>query len=217
MDKAALDTLELWATNETTFESLLKQARHAVEEHTIEFAAQKLVDFYVEKAVPVLLAAEAIHKLVTTREELADLSTELGEEEALTGLFAEPLKLSTAGLGGVDAGEFDKRFLEAIVGTEGLFRRYGLKSDALRKIRAIHHEDVTVRVLEVSYCKEHLVCGPGESTPGIEPFLYFDFRAVVPRTEPGGARTVFTDQLVLPYDAFFFDLLQFNGQGPPRS
>jgi hypothetical protein len=210
----ALDTLELWAQNEKNFESILKRPVDAFAEHELISAIKGIAEFYAEKAVPILLAAEAIHKVLTTPAEYADLSTELGQEEALTALFVDPLSLATAGLGGVDAGELDQRFLDAIAGKDGMLRRWGLESAKLRQARQL--ENMRLRIVEVSYCKLRVKCGPGDSTPGVEPFVYLDFRADAPSSIQGGAKHIFSDTFVLPYDAVFFDLLQFDGKGPPR-
>lgn len=210
----ALDTLELWAKNDKNFESILRQPVNAFAEHELENAIKAIAEFYAtEAALPVVLALEAGHKLLTAPGEYADLSTELGQEEAFTALFANPLGLATAGLGGVDAGELDQRFLDTIAGKDGMLRRWGLVSDKIRG--PVLAETMKLSISEVSYCGVRENCGPGDSTPGIEPFLFFDFRAGVPSSQPTGERTIFTDQFVLPYDASFYDLLQFNGKGPP--
>ena len=216
LDHEALDVLETWATHDANFATIGDQLRNATAEHALSSAIKAIAEFYAERAVPVLLAAEALHKVLTTPGEYADLSTTLGQEEALTALFLNPLGLATAGLGAVDAGELDPRFLEFIAGKHGLLRRLGETSDKLRSRVPILTEVMHLRVVEVSYCKQGEKCGPGDSTPGVEPFLYFDFKVDAPASRFAGEQKVLDEQFVLPYDAEYFDLLQFNGKGPPR-
>ncbi len=189
-----MDTLELWAKNEKNFESILKRPADAFAEHELTSAIKGIAEFYAETAVPILLAAEAIHKVLTTHAEYADLSTELGQEEALTAEFVDPLSLATAGLGGVDAGELDQRFLDTIAGKDGMLRRWGLESAKLRQARQL--ENMRLRIVKVSYCKLREKCGPGDSTPGVEPFVYLDFRAGAPSSIQGGGKAHFSDTFV---------------------
>lgn len=170
-----------------------------------------IAEFYAKKAVPILLWPP-VHKVLTTPGEYAELSTEVGQEQAFTALFADPLGLATAGLGGVDAGELDQRFLDKIAGQDGMLRRWGLASDKLRA--AALAETIELRIVEVSYCKIREQCGPGDSTPGVEPFVYFDFRADAPPSQFTPGKQIFADQFVIPFDAEFYDLLQFQR---PRS
>ena len=216
LDHAALGVLELWARSDGNFATIGDQLKNAGAEHALTSAIKGIAEFYAEKTVPVLLAAEAVHKLLTTPGEYADITTELGQQEALTALFANPLGLSTAGLGGVDAGEFDQRSLDVIAGKDGLLRRLGLASEKLRNRRPILTETLKLRIFEVSYCQLGEKCGPGDSTPGIQPLVYFDFQAEAPPSKfTGGATIIPREHFVLPYDASFFDLLQYNGKGPP--
>ena len=215
-----LDLLETWASNDKNFESPANDLAHGLGHQVLEGAAKALLERFVNIAEGPLagpiLALEAAHKIADSRAELADLSTEIGQEEALTALFTGPLELTTAGLGGADAGEVDSRFLDAIAGKDGLLRQYGLALDKVRTRLPILNQTVTVAVTEVSYCKQGQKCGPGENTPGIEPFLYLNFEADTLSSAQTGPGTVFHRALVMAYDPLFFSLLQFKGKGPSQ-
>ena len=179
-------------------------------------AVKGIAEFYAgEAALPFVLAGAAGHKLLTAPGEYAKLNTSIGQEEAMTALFANPLGLSPAGIGSVNAGELDERFLEEIAGENGLVRRYGLVLEKLRSRRPIVRQTLTLRITEVSYCQQDQNCGPGDSTPGIQPFLYFDFRADTPQDQFTNGGHVFDDTFVMPYDAAFYYLLQYRGKAPP--
>jgi len=221
LNRDQLDVLIEWAKNNGNFETIGGQLKDAAAEHVLSYALGQAVEFYAEKAVPVLGAAELLHAVITKRSDYAELSTATGQEEALTALLATPLGLVTAGLGTVNAGDLDPAFLDMIAGKDGLLRQYGLKLAYLEEHQTgFASQEMQLTLEEVSYCKQGQVCGPGDSTPGVEPFLYLYFQAGTPPGDVakfGGKFPEFVDALVLPYDPVYFDLLQFNGNAPPAS
>jgi hypothetical protein len=186
-------------------------------EHVLEKAIGKAVEFYAEDAVPGLVAAELAHKVFTAPGEYADITTPLGAQQALTDLFATPLQLATTGLGDVAAErEFDPRLLDAIAGRDGLLRHYGAKLVDLAKRKPLVNQTIKLRVLEVSYCKQGMNCGPGDQTPGIEPFVYLDFEGETPASSHNDKASVFHEAFVLPYNAQFYTDYQYGGKLPPK-
>jgi hypothetical protein len=210
-----VDVLTEWAHDDADTGTFAQQLKNAATEHALEKAIGSLAEFYAEHAVPALLAVELAHKVLTTPGEYAELHTSLGQQEALTALFVTPLKLATAGLGAVNAGELDQRFLDAIAGKDGLLRSYGGVLEELKKHKPITDQRISVRVVEVSYCSQGKNCGPGDQTPGINPFVYLYFQGDTPRSRLTGAATVFRYRLVLPYNAQFYTDFQYNGKLPP--
>jgi hypothetical protein len=216
----AMNLLETWAANDNNFVTPNNELARGLGKQLLENSFKAVVDGALKVSEGPLagpiLAFEAVHELHGVKSDLADLNTEIGQKEALTALFTNPLGLSTAGLGSVNAAEFDPAFLEAIAGKNGLLRSYGLALAKVNDRLPIISQDVKLALYEVSYCKQGKNCGPGESTPGIEPFLYFDFQADTPASSQTGAGQVFPPHaLVLPYDPVYFSYFQFRGKGPP--
>lgn len=152
--------------------------------------------------------------LNSIRPKLEPLTTRLGQEQAVTSLFAEPFGLHTDGLGAVDALALDRRFVDAIANQNGLMRKFAEFVRDEREHKGGGHEYNThLTVDEVSYCETETVCGPGASTPGVQPFLYILFQATGPSTSNHN-ETHFEGSVVVPYYAALFDVAQFGGQPP---
>jgi hypothetical protein len=210
-----VNVLTEWAHDDADPGAFGEQVKHAITEHALSMAISHLVEFYAEHASPALVALELAHKVLTTPGEFAELHTALGEQEALTALFVTPLKLATLGLGAVNAGELDPGFLDAIAGKNGLLRQYGTVLEDLMKRKPITDQEISVRVEEVSYCSLGMNCGPGDQTPGINPFVYLYFQGDTPASSINDAATVFRRGIVLPYNAQAYTDLQCNSKLPP--
>jgi hypothetical protein len=177
------------------------------------------IDQLLEDALGLVVGELEAKAGATAISKISSILTERGQQQRFTALFVRLLGLVPDGLGSVDAGALDDKFVEAIAGKNGLVRRYGAKLEQLaRRGIGSNKQLMKLRIFEVSYCKDGEKCGPGDSTPGVESFLYFDFQAGTPPSIAqltGEHFPEFTDQFVLPYDASSFDLVQFNGKGPP--
>ncbi len=228
---AQVQALEDWAENPANFEGLINgdtvrgQADHAVLSTAVK-GALGLVELAGEGALPgvgeAILAAEAAHEINSTAADYADLTTPQGVEQAISVLFLNPFKLIPAGLGDVNADELNQTFLDEVAGENGLMRAFalGLK-DETRLGLFRHANEIQLQLVDVSYCSPGAVCGPDvTNTPGVQPFMLFAFRAYNSQSsQPIFANLLpdpwFTRVFVVPYDASFFDLFQFRGQGPP--
>ncbi len=230
-DHSQIQLLEDWAANPDNFRAAINedtakaQGRKAVLSTAIS-GLVKLTELAGEGALPLvgegILLAEGAHEVSDTAAEFQDLGTEVGMEQAISALFLDPLRLIPAGLGDVNADELNPSFLNAVSGEDGLMRRFGLAlREEERHGRLNRTDEMQLQLIDVSYCTPGGVCGPGvDQTPGIQPFIRFDFRAYnLLASQPSRLTNAdlpwFKQVFVLPYDPGFFSMFQFKGKGPP--
>jgi hypothetical protein len=230
-NRQQIQLLEDWAADQDNFRAAINEDTVKAQgwKVVISAAVSQLVDVAVEPGIAAacppcaaaILAADAGHQVYDATNELQDLGTEVGLQQGISALFLAPLQLIPAGLGDVNADELDPSFLSAISGKDGLMQQFGL---ALRKeeehSRLNRNDEMQLQLIDVSYCTPGGICGPGvEHTPGIQPFLRFDFRAYNSlSSQPIRLKFLgspwFNRVFVLPYDPWFFSVFQFKGKGP---
>lgn len=179
-------------------------------EKGLEYAGKT---FAVEVPGGLLIASGDVVQAIKPTAE--PLTTPLGQDEAVTGLFAAPFGLHTDGLGAVLALALDPEFVKAIAGDGSLMRRFAafVKDEREHKGGGFNYR-IHLVVDEVSYCQDGLACGPGDDTPGVQPFLDLRFEATSPSSSNKN-ETHFEAPVVVPYFAALFDIAQFGGKPPP--
>jgi hypothetical protein len=214
LDHEQTSALVEWADADGFISKLLdggkEEAAKKVLEQALEWGGKA---FEVEIPGGLILAGGSL--LQSTAPTVAPLSTALGQEQAVTSLLAEPFGLHTDGLGSVQALALDPGFVKAISGDGSLMRKFAafVKDEYEHKGGGFEYRTHLI-IDEVSYCQHGQACGPGQNTPGIQPFLDIRFEATGPSSSNKN-ETYFEDSAVVPYFAALFDVAQFGGHAPP--